>query len=120
MNISMNEKPTVWNTGHWPTLIDAFFYFDFSFMVWTGTRKSNARMDHRPSNPEIRGRGDGPGHGFELGFEEIREAELGGGEHACPLHRGLRLNGAPAPGFRLRSVSQLGNIGKSAIREGTC
>lgn len=23
------------NTGHWPTLLSAFFYFDFSFMVWT-------------------------------------------------------------------------------------
>ena len=31
----MNTKPTLWNTGHWPTLVSAFFYFDFSFMVWT-------------------------------------------------------------------------------------
>src|SRR5258708_33375244 len=23
------------NTGHWPTLLTAFLYFDFSFMVWT-------------------------------------------------------------------------------------
>ena len=23
------------NTGHWPTLLAAFLYFDFSFMVWT-------------------------------------------------------------------------------------
>lgn len=23
------------NSGHWPTLLTAFFYFDFSFMVWT-------------------------------------------------------------------------------------
>src|SRR5258708_20058282 len=23
------------NTGHWPTLLGAFLYFDFSFMVWT-------------------------------------------------------------------------------------
>ena len=23
------------NAGHWPTLIAAFLYFDFSFMVWT-------------------------------------------------------------------------------------
>jgi MFS transporter, NNP family, nitrate/nitrite transporter len=23
------------NTGHWPTLLSAFLYFDFSFMVWT-------------------------------------------------------------------------------------
>ncbi len=26
---------TIWNTGHWPTLVTAFLYFDFSFMVWT-------------------------------------------------------------------------------------
>jgi NNP family nitrate/nitrite transporter-like MFS transporter len=31
----MNHKPSLWNTGHWPTLVSAFFYFDFSFMVWT-------------------------------------------------------------------------------------
>lgn len=31
----MNNRPSLWNTGHWPTLISAFFYFDFSFMVWT-------------------------------------------------------------------------------------
>jgi NNP family nitrate/nitrite transporter-like MFS transporter len=31
----MNNKPSLWNTGHWPTLVCAFFYFDFSFMVWT-------------------------------------------------------------------------------------
>src|SRR5437588_5691031 len=23
------------NSGHWPTLVAAFSYFDFSFMVWT-------------------------------------------------------------------------------------
>src|SRR5262249_15949734 len=23
------------NSGHWPTLLAAFLYFDFSFMVWT-------------------------------------------------------------------------------------
>ena len=23
------------NSGHWPTLVSAFLYFDFSFMVWT-------------------------------------------------------------------------------------
>src|SRR5215467_15177758 len=23
------------NIGHWPTLLTAFLYFDFSFMVWT-------------------------------------------------------------------------------------
>jgi NNP family nitrate/nitrite transporter-like MFS transporter len=26
---------SVWNTGHLPTLISSFIYFDFSFMVWT-------------------------------------------------------------------------------------
>ena len=31
----MNNKPSIWNTGHWPTLVSAFIYFDFSFMVWT-------------------------------------------------------------------------------------
>jgi len=28
-------KATLWTAGHWPTLLTAFFYFDFSFMVWT-------------------------------------------------------------------------------------
>nr|WP_218280511.1 hypothetical protein [Verrucomicrobium spinosum] len=23
------------NSGHWPTLLTTFLYFDFSFMVWT-------------------------------------------------------------------------------------
>ncbi|MEN9975730.1 MAG: hypothetical protein RLZZ282_1736, partial [Verrucomicrobiota bacterium] len=23
------------SSGHWPTLLTAFLYFDFSFMVWT-------------------------------------------------------------------------------------
>ena len=31
----MNNKLSLWNTGHWPTLVTTFFYFDFSFMVWT-------------------------------------------------------------------------------------
>ncbi len=31
----MNNKSSLWNTGHWPTLVSAFLYFDFSFMVWT-------------------------------------------------------------------------------------
>jgi NNP family nitrate/nitrite transporter-like MFS transporter len=31
----MNNKSSLWNTGHWPTLVTTFFYFDFSFMVWT-------------------------------------------------------------------------------------
>lgn len=26
---------TLRNSGHWPTLVSAFIYFDFSFMVWT-------------------------------------------------------------------------------------
>ena len=30
-----DKKDTLWNTGHWPTLVTAFIYFDFSFMVWT-------------------------------------------------------------------------------------
>lgn len=34
-----NENPrnneSIWNSGHWPTLVSAFVYFDFSFMVWT-------------------------------------------------------------------------------------
>src|SRR5256885_16851518 len=36
------QKPThilklsaIKNSGHWPTLLTAFLYFDFSFMVWT-------------------------------------------------------------------------------------
>lgn len=37
MNETMNAelKPSIWNTGHWPTLVTAFLYFDFSFMAWT-------------------------------------------------------------------------------------
>lgn len=29
------KKESIWNSGHWPTLVTAFIYFDFSFMVWT-------------------------------------------------------------------------------------
>lgn len=29
------EKVSIWKCGHWPTLVTAFLYFDFSFMVWT-------------------------------------------------------------------------------------
>jgi NNP family nitrate/nitrite transporter-like MFS transporter len=29
------HPPTLKNSGHWPTLLGAFLYFDFSFMVWT-------------------------------------------------------------------------------------
>ena len=34
--ISLNLKlSAIKNSGHWPTLLAAFLYFDFSFMVWT-------------------------------------------------------------------------------------
>src|SRR5882724_3841129 len=26
---------SLWKNGHWPTLVSAFLYFDYSFMVWT-------------------------------------------------------------------------------------
>ncbi|MGO8701740.1 MAG: MFS transporter [Limisphaerales bacterium] len=29
------KAESLWNTGHWPTLLTAFLYFDFSFMAWT-------------------------------------------------------------------------------------
>ncbi len=29
------DKLSIWRSGHWPTLVTAFLYFDFSFMVWT-------------------------------------------------------------------------------------
>lgn len=29
------QGTSIWKTGHWPTLVSAFLYFDFSFMVWT-------------------------------------------------------------------------------------
>lgn len=29
------KQLTLKNSGHWPTLLGAFLYFDFSFMVWT-------------------------------------------------------------------------------------
>jgi NNP family nitrate/nitrite transporter-like MFS transporter len=28
-------KESLWRVGHWPTLLTAFLYFDFSFMSWT-------------------------------------------------------------------------------------
>ncbi len=31
----MKNETSFWKTGHWPTLVSAFLYFDFSFMVWT-------------------------------------------------------------------------------------
>lgn len=30
----MKNDPSFWKTGHWPTLVSAFLYFDVSFMVW--------------------------------------------------------------------------------------
>jgi NNP family nitrate/nitrite transporter-like MFS transporter len=30
-----DTKSSIGNTGHWPTPVSAFFYFDLSFMVWT-------------------------------------------------------------------------------------
>src|SRR5215472_15853050 len=32
------------NSGHWPTLLTAFLYFDFSFMVWTLLGPLGAQM----------------------------------------------------------------------------
>jgi MFS transporter, NNP family, nitrate/nitrite transporter len=29
------KKESFWQAGHWPTLLTAFLYFDFSFMAWT-------------------------------------------------------------------------------------
>lgn len=29
------NESSIWKTGHWPTLVSTFIYFDFSFMVWT-------------------------------------------------------------------------------------
>src|SRR5438876_1594259 len=31
----MNKSDSLWKSGHWPTLVSAFLYFDYSFMVWT-------------------------------------------------------------------------------------
>lgn len=31
----MKSETSIWKCGHWPTLVSAFLYFDFSFMVWT-------------------------------------------------------------------------------------
>src|SRR5579859_5638107 len=31
----MKNETSFWKAGHWPTLVSAFLYFDFSFMVWT-------------------------------------------------------------------------------------
>lgn len=30
-----SNRQTLKNSGHWPTLLGAFLYFDFSFMVWS-------------------------------------------------------------------------------------
>jgi len=35
LNMQDTSKLTLKNSGHWPTLLGAFIYFDFSFMVWT-------------------------------------------------------------------------------------
>ncbi|HEX3718009.1 MAG TPA: nitrate/nitrite transporter [Verrucomicrobiae bacterium] len=32
---SSEKNESFWQAGHWPTLLAAFLYFDFSFMVWT-------------------------------------------------------------------------------------
>lgn len=29
------KRESFWQAGHWPTLLTAFLYFDFSFMAWT-------------------------------------------------------------------------------------
>lgn len=35
MPSAQTQTATLRNSGHWPTLVSAFIYFDFSFMVWT-------------------------------------------------------------------------------------
>jgi NNP family nitrate/nitrite transporter-like MFS transporter len=35
METNPSAKTSFWKTGHWPTLVSSFLYFDFSFMVWT-------------------------------------------------------------------------------------
>jgi NNP family nitrate/nitrite transporter-like MFS transporter len=35
------------NAGHWPTLLTAFLYFDFSFMVWTVLGPLGHRLEKR-------------------------------------------------------------------------
>lgn len=30
----MNKKTSFWKSGHWPTLLGSFLYFDISFMIW--------------------------------------------------------------------------------------
>ena len=35
MQSPQTPAATLRNSGHWPTLVSAFIYFDFSFMVWT-------------------------------------------------------------------------------------
>ena len=34
-NIADTNSMSLKNSGHWPTLLGTFLYFDFSFMVWT-------------------------------------------------------------------------------------
>ncbi len=31
---AVKTNPSFWKTGHWPTLVSAFLYFDVSFAVW--------------------------------------------------------------------------------------
>lgn len=31
---SAGAKSNFWTSGHWPTLLAAFLYFDLAFMVW--------------------------------------------------------------------------------------
>ena len=44
------------NAGHWPTLLAAFLYFDFSFMVWTVLGPLGAQIGEKLDlSPEQKG-----------------------------------------------------------------
>jgi MFS transporter, NNP family, nitrate/nitrite transporter len=44
------------NAGHWPTLLAAFLYFDFSFMVWTALGPLGAQIGETLNlSPEQKG-----------------------------------------------------------------
>jgi nitrate/nitrite transporter NarK len=44
------------NAGHWPTLLAAFLYFDFSFMVWTVLGPLGAQIGEKLNlSPEQKG-----------------------------------------------------------------
>jgi len=44
------------NAGHWPTLLAAFLYFDFSFMVWTVLGPLGAQIGETLNlSPELKG-----------------------------------------------------------------